>query len=248
MKDDSPSNKSKLWQSENSDRTKYIDEVFSKVHPYYNIMNDCMSLGLHRIWKHEFIYLCSIKPTDQVLELACGSGDISLLLASRCDNKNTLTISDPNPAMLEQTKRRLLDHGHIDFKSIQCYAESIPLPDAHLHHVCISFGIRNATDRTKALYEIKRVLRPGGSLHILEFSHASWKLLNSIRSVWMKKCMMPLAEKFFHDRESYEYLLESIERHPSAPALSQELTSVGFTTVTHVALSGGLVALHHAKK
>ena len=231
------------WAYHQPDRKHKIDQVFTKVAPYYDTMNDLMSFGLHRLWKRACVFLAKLGPEQRVLEVACGSGDLSLLIAEKSPAR--LTLTDPNHTLLQQAQDRLLDQGYI-CQAVPAYAEQLPFADAHFDHVFISFGLRNATSRSQALKEFYRVLAPGGHLTILECNQPTAPILRNARSLWMTRCIIPLADRLFNDRASYQYLEESINHHPNSDALLQELSAHNFRQPSVVKLSGGLVALFRA--
>ena len=171
------------FQIVNADEKQYqVDRVFSKVAQRYDIMNDLMSLGIHHYWKWLTIYTSNIRKKSKVLDLACGSGDLSLLLCEKFYPHLELTLADINPNMLEQAKSRLLNRGYIEnIKLIETNAEQLNFPDQYFDICFIAFGLRNVTDQKKALTEIFRVIKPGGKVCILEFSKPQSKLLKILK-------------------------------------------------------------------
>lgn len=226
-----------------------VREVFDSVANKYDIMNDAMSLGLHRLWKRLAIQYCQIRSHHHVLDLAAGTGDLSLKIAPKIQDKGALVISDINLAMLAQAKIRLLDAGFVEnIQFIQANAECLPFPAQHFDRIIIGFGLRNVTDKAKALQSMAHVLKPGGRLVILEFSHPTSDILSSLYDTYSFKVLPQLGEWIAKDRASYQYLAESIRMHPNQATLQSMVLSAGFDRCEVINLMGGIVAIHQGIK
>ncbi len=219
--------------------------VFSSVAGSYDIMNDLMSLGIHRLWKRFATDLARPRPGQRVLDLAGGTGDLAALLYPRVQPGGHITVSDINPDMLAVGEKRLTDRGMlagIDF--VEADAESLPFPDHSFDLVTLAFGIRNMTHPERALREIHRVLRTGGRVLVLEFSHPRWPGLQSLYDFYSFRILPKLGEFVAKDRESYQYLVESIRRFPDQETFRIMMEDAGFGRVDVHNLSGGIVAIH----
>jgi demethylmenaquinone methyltransferase/2-methoxy-6-polyprenyl-1,4-benzoquinol methylase len=220
-----------------------VRAVFESVAPKYDVMNDFMSLGVHRIWKRIFVNAIGAGPHDTLLDLAGGTGDISFLAMERGAGRVILT--DVNPAMLEVAQGRALSRGLVSGLSFMCVdAERIPLPDRSVERVSIAFGLRNCTDKDAVLAEARRVLRPGGRFHCLEFSKLEVAALDALYDAWSFKALPVIGEYIAKDRASYEYLAESIRMFPDQETLAGMMRSAGLERVSYRNLSGGIVAMH----
>ncbi|MGK7869604.1 class I SAM-dependent methyltransferase [Falsiroseomonas sp. E2-1-a20] len=225
------------------EKASLVREVFSSVAPSYDLMNDMMSLGIHRIWKRIFVNAIAASPRETLLDLAGGTGDIAFGALERGAKRVILT--DVNPAMLEVAQKRALDRGitqGLEFAVVD--AEHIPLPDRSVEKVSIAFGLRNCTDKDAVLREARRVLRPGGRFHCLEFSKVGIEPLARIYDTWSFKVLPEIGARVAKDRESYEYLAESIRRFPDQETLEDMMRDAGLERVAHRNLSGGIVAIH----
>lgn len=224
-------------------KASLVREVFESVAPRYDLMNDLMSLGIHRIWKRIFINAIAASPRETLLDLAGGTGDIAFGALARGAKRVILT--DVNPAMLEVAQKRALDRGitaGLDFAVVD--AEHIPLPDRCVEKVSIAFGLRNCTDKAAVLREARRVLRPGGRFHCLEFSKVAIAPLAKVYDIWSFKVLPEIGARVAQDRDSYEYLAESIRRFPDQDTLAGMMREAGLERVAHRNLSGGIVAIH----
>ncbi len=232
-----------------SEKTERVKAVFSSVASNYDIMNDLMSLGMHRLWKRMLIHVAGLKPGQKVLDLAGGTGDITALIHPKIAPDGHVWLTDINAEMLAKGKDRLLDQGIVDRVSVvQSPAESLPYDDSFFDRVFISFGLRNATDKDQALKEMYRVLKPGGCLFVLEFSQPSWFGLKPIYDIYSFSLLPKMGEWVAGDADSYRYLAESIRMHPDQESLKAMMMLAGFEDVTYHNLSGGIVAIHKGYK
>ncbi|PIT54580.1 bifunctional demethylmenaquinone methyltransferase/2-methoxy-6-polyprenyl-1,4-benzoquinol methylase [Snodgrassella alvi] len=220
--------------------------VFHSVAKNYDVMNDVMSGGLHRVWKHFTITTAPLRKGDRVLDIAGGSGDLSRGWAKRVGRSGEVWLTDINSSMLTVGRDRLLNEG-LALPVALCDAEKLPYPDNYFNLVSVSFGLRNMTHKDVALAEMYRVLQPGGTLLVLEFSHV-FKPLKPIYDLYSFK-MLPLMGKLIaKDADSYQYLAESIRMHPDQETLRQMMLDVGFDSVNYHNLTAGVVALHKGVK
>lgn len=220
--------------------------VFHSVAKNYDVMNDVMSGGLHRIWKHFTITTAPVHKGDKVLDIAGGSGDLSRGWARRVGRSGEVWLTDINSSMLTVGRDRLLNEG-LALPVALCDAEKLPFPDNYFNLVSVSFGLRNMTHKEVALAEMYRVLQPGGTLLVLEFSHV-FKPLKPVYDLYSFK-MLPLMGKLIaKDADSYQYLAESIRMHPDQETLRKMMLDVGFDSVNYHNLTAGVVALHKGVK
>ena len=225
------------------EKAERVAGVFKSVAPRYDIMNDLMSLGTHRLMKRMTIELSGVRPGDRVLDLAGGTGDLAELFAPRVLPGGSVVLADINSSMLGIGRDRLLDSGVGNVLPVQADAERLPFSDGAFDCVSIGFGLRNVTRKEHALAEMLRVLAPGGRVLVLEFSHPRHPLLNQAFDVWSS--LWPTFGKIVTgDADSYRYLNESIRMHPPQEALSDMLEDAGFAAVRCHDLAGGIVALH----
>ncbi|MFI4955430.1 MAG: class I SAM-dependent methyltransferase [Gammaproteobacteria bacterium] len=229
------------------EKTSRVRDVFDSVASRYDIMNDLMSLGLHRGWKRYAVQSAQIEPGQAVLDLAGGTGDITALIAKQLGKSGHLVLADINHNMVIQGRERLLNQGicRVDFAIAN--AEQLPFPDNYFHRVTIGFGLRNVTHKELALQEILRTLRPGGRLLVLEFSRPN-ALLQPLYDTYSFKLLPQIGQWITGDRESYQYLVESIRMHPDQPHLAAMLSDCGFYKVNYENLCGGVVAMHTGYK
>ncbi len=222
-----------------------VGEVFTSVASRYDVMNDLMSLGLHRLWKRHFVATARVRPGQKVLDLAGGTGDIAGLIAPLVGDKGLVVLSDINAQMLARGRDRMLDEGH--GPRVTCAlinAQALPFPRASFDLVTIAFGLRNVTDQAQALAEIQRVLKPGGRVLVLEFSEVRQPLLKPIYDAYSFSVLPRLGKLVAKDEASYRYLAESIRKHPNQAALAALMDSAGFERVEVRNLLGGIVAIH----
>ncbi len=224
------------------EKAKHVRGVFDSVASKYDVMNDLMSLGLHRVWKAYTVQVANLKEGDQVLDIAGGTGDLSMAFAKQVGATGHVVHTDINEAMLSTGRDRLLDHG-LSLPTLVCDAEKLPFPDKHFNVVSVAFGLRNMTHKDTALAEMCRVLKPGGKLLVLEFSKVA-KPLEKIYDWYSFKILPQLGKLVAGDAGSYRYLAESIRMHPSQEDLKTLMKSAGFGHVDFHNLSAGVVALH----
>ena len=228
------------------EKARRVAGVFSSVAQKYDVMNDLMSLGLHRLWKKFTIEIAAPRPGERVLDVAGGTADLSSAFARRVGANGQVWLTDINNAMLGVGRDRLLDEGVLA-PSAQCDAEKLPFPDNHFDIVTVAFGLRNMTHKDKALVEMRRVLRPGGRLLVLEFSKV-WKPLEKVYDAYSFKLLPWLGQKIAGDAESYRYLAESIRMHPDQEALKAMMEQAGLERVEVFNMTAGVVALHRGYK
>jgi demethylmenaquinone methyltransferase/2-methoxy-6-polyprenyl-1,4-benzoquinol methylase len=228
-----------------ADKARRVRQVFDSVAPRYDLMNDLMSLGLHRVWKHLAVELAAARPGERMLDLAGGTGDLTRLLAPRVGSAGRVLLADINGAMLARGRDRLLDAGvagNVDF--LQLDAERLPLADQCLDCVVIGFGLRNVTDKQAALVEMHRVLKPGGRALVLEFSRPVLPGLKPLYDAYSFQVLPRLGRLVAGDADSYRYLAESIRRHPDQDTLLGMLHAAGFERCQYFNFTGGIVAVH----
>jgi demethylmenaquinone methyltransferase/2-methoxy-6-polyprenyl-1,4-benzoquinol methylase len=231
---------------EESQKAKKVAEVFHSVAQRYDLMNDLMSVGLHRLWKHFTIEQSGTREGSRVLDIAGGSGDLSRAFAKRVGKGGQVILTDINSSMLGVGRDRLLDDGIVPLAA-QCDGEKLPFPSNHFDCVTVAFGLRNMTHKDAALKEMYRVLRPSGRLLVLEFSKI-WKPLQPLYDVYSFKALPAMGKLVADDEESYRYLAESIRMHPGQEELKQMMEQAGFERVEYFNLTAGVVALHKGFK
>jgi demethylmenaquinone methyltransferase / 2-methoxy-6-polyprenyl-1,4-benzoquinol methylase len=228
------------------DKAKRVAGVFTSVASKYDIMNDLMSAGLHRIWKRFAVGLANVHEGQRVLDIAGGSGDLSRLFLDKVGKSGQVVLTDINNAMLRVGRDRLLDEGKAT-PSAQCDAEHLPFPDNHFDVVSIAFGLRNVTHKDAALREMRRVLKPGGRVIVLEFSKVA-KPLEKMYDLYSFKVLPKMGELIANDPDSYRYLAESIRMHPGQDELKQMMIDAGLERVDYFNMTGGVVAVHRGYK
>lgn len=228
-----------------AEKAQKVGKVFTSVAGNYDVMNDLMSMGVHRYWKRMAVALLQVSPHHQILDCAGGSGDLTLSLASKLNSQGKVVLADINAAMLAQGRNRVIDAG-LDRKVdvIQVNAECLPFPDNHFDRITMAFGLRNVTDKAKALRSLSRVLVPGGRCLVLEFSKPVFEWLNKIYDHYSFSLLPWLGEKIANDRAAYQYLAESIRQHPDQATLQQMFLDNGFDDCQVHNLTGGIVAMH----
>lgn len=234
---------------EPSQKSQLVRQVFDSVAPRYDLMNDLMSLGLHRLWKQATVSASGVKTGHRVLDVAGGSGDLTQALAKRVGPQGHVVLADINAAMLTTGRDKLINKGYASQISyLQTDAEAIACADNSFDCVTIGFGLRNVTNKEKALQSMLRILKPGGKLLILEFSKPAKAWLNKLYDCYSFKLLPKLGQWIAKDAESYQYLVESIRQHPDQNTLAQMMIQQGYTQVTYDNLTGGIVALHQGYK
>jgi demethylmenaquinone methyltransferase/2-methoxy-6-polyprenyl-1,4-benzoquinol methylase len=231
-----------------SEKTTRVAEIFQSVASQYDLMNDLMSLGLHRLWKKFALELAQLRPGDKVLDVAGGTGDLAKAFIKRVGTRGKVTLLDINAAMLKIGRDRLIDAGLIDIPAIQANAECLPFAEDSFDCLSIAFGLRNVTNKTSALKSMYRVLKPGGRLLVLEFSKPTLGFLQSLYDSYSFEFLPKLGAWIVNDEASYRYLVESIRRHPDQETLKSLILASGFDECEYHNLSGGIVALHRAWK
>ena len=228
-----------------ADKARRVRGVFDSVAGNYDLMNDLMSGGLHRLWKRFTLARTGLRPGQSALDVAGGTGDLSAGMARQVGPSGRVILSDINAAMLAEGRDRLLDKGIAgNLGVVQANAERLPFRDRSFHCVTIGFGLRNVTDKPAAVAEMTRVLKPGGRLLVLEFSQPALEFLRPIYEIYSFQVLPRLGELVAGDRESYQYLAESIRMHPNQYAMLQMLEEAGLEDCRYHNLSGGIVALH----
>ena len=225
-----------------SEKAARVGEVFDRVAERYDLMNDLMSLGLHRVWKSFAIELARPRPGERVLDVASGSGDLARALMRRVAPGGEVWLTDVNHRMLQRGRDRLLDSGALA-PAVQCDAERLPFPAGYFDCVSVGFGLRNMTRKDAALEEMVRVLKPGGRLLVLEFSKV-WKPLEPAYDLYSFRVLPWLGERVAGDAAAYRYLAESIRRHPDQATLAAMLERAGLSQVEVFNLAAGVVAVH----
>jgi len=227
------------------DKTRMVHDVFESVASKYDLMNDLMSLGIHRLWKRHFIAISGIQPGQRVLDLAGGTGDIAALMSKQVGTGGSVVLSDINDAMLAVGRRRMEDRGIVgNIEYSLANAEKLPFADSEFDAVTIAFGLRNVTDQNAALQEMFRVLKPGGRAMILEFSKVEFEGLKKIYDTYSFSILPRLGKVIADDEDSYRYLAESIRKHPGQDKLAGMMEDAGFSNVTYQNMTGGIVAIH----
>jgi|SRR5689334_1195987 demethylmenaquinone methyltransferase/2-methoxy-6-polyprenyl-1,4-benzoquinol methylase len=228
------------------DKARRVEGVFTSVASRYDLMNDLMSLGLHRLWKAFAVARSGVRAGDRVLDVAAGSGDLARALARRAGPAGEVWLTDINRSMLETGRDRALDSG-LALPAVQCDAERLPFPADHFDCVTVAFGLRNMTHKDAALAEMRRVLRPGGRVLVLEFSRV-WAPLARAYDWYSFSVLPSLGRAVAGDEASYRYLAESIRVHPDQETLKAMLEQAGLEQVEYFNLAAGVVALHVGHK
>lgn len=232
-----------------TDKARLVGEVFTSVADRYDLMNDLMSMGVHRLWKRHFVQSSGVRPGDQVLDLAGGTGDITALMNKRVGPRGRIVLADINGAMLDNGRDRLLDEGVTENVAYaQVNAEALPFASNTFNLVTMAFGLRNVTQKQTALDSIFRVLKPGGRVLVLEFSRLQASALRPIYDWYSFKVLPRIGALVANDADSYQYLAESIRKHPDQQTLEAMLQQSGFEQCRYRNLSAGLVAIHSGVK
>ncbi len=231
------------------EKTRRIIDVFTSVASEYDLMNDIMSLGVHRLWKRQAVHLCAIRKNFHVLDLAGGTGDIARLIHKQLGDDGRVTLCDINANMLQQGRDRFVDQGVIKGVGyVQANAEALPFEDNSFDCMTIAFGLRNVTNKDVALRSMYNKLKYGSQLVILEFSKIVIPFLDKLYDQYSFKLIPLFGKAVANDEASYQYLVESIRMHPDQETLSSMMKKVGFEKVQYHNLTGGIVAIHRAYK
>lgn len=231
------------------DKEHMVADVFHSVAAQYDVMNDLMSFGVHRVWKHFTIEHSAAKAGQKILDLAGGTGDLTAKFSRRVGEKGEVYLGDINDSMLRVGRDKLIDKGIVGNVSyVQMNAEALPFPDDYLDCISIGFGLRNVTNKDKALAEMHRILKPGGRLLVLEFSKPVLPGLGTLYDQYSFRVLPLMGKLVAKDGDSYQYLAESIRMHPDQETLKEMIETAGFGKVDYFNMTGGIVALHKAYK
>lgn len=231
------------------EKSRRVREVFDSVAGRYDVMNDLMSVGLHRLWKRYLLSQTLLRPGQRALDVAGGTGDVAAGMARQVGRAGLVLLSDINAAMLVRGRDRLIDDGHAgNTVALQLDAERIPFADRSFHCVTIAFGLRNVTDKAAALASMARVLKPGGRLLVLEFSQLAVPALRPLYDAYSFRVLPRLGQLVAGDADSYRYLAESIRRHPDQETLLSMMRDAGLENCSYTNLSGGVVAVHRGHR
>ena len=230
-------------------KASMVADVFHSVASRYDLMNDLMSVGIHRIWKRFTIELSGVRKGHSVLDIAGGTGDLAARFADIVGPEGAVVLADINESMLKVGRDKLLDSGHLgNLEFVQADAQYLPFPDDSFDCITIAFGLRNVTDKDKALRSMLRVLKPGGRLLVLEFSKPQNALLSKAYDAYSFKVLPVMGRLVANDSDSYQYLAESIRVHPDQETLKEMMEDAGFTRCEYHNMTGGVVALHKGIK
>ena len=231
------------------EKQKKVGDIFHSVAKNYDLMNDLMSAGVHRLWKRFTIELSNVPPGQVVLDLAGGSGDLTRMLCKKVGKSGNVILADMNAAMLSVGRNRLLDEGLLEnIRFVQANAENLPFPTNSFHCITMAFGLRNVTDKAAALSSMFHSCKPGGKIMILEFSTPILPGLKPFYDWYSFNILPKLGQIFAKDSGSYQYLAESIRMHPGQDELKSMIETAGFEDCRYYNLTGGIVALHVAYK
>ncbi len=231
------------------EKSTLVRGVFDSVASRYDLMNDLMSMGIHRLWKRFAVELSGVRAGQQVLDLASGTGDLAERFAGLVGPEGLVMMTDINANMLRTGRDRMLDHGHAgNVQYAQVNAEQLPFPDNRFDCITIGFGLRNVTDKQKALEAMYAALKPGGRALVLEFSHPVNKPLQKIYDLYSFTLLPKIGKLVVDDEESYRYLAESIRMHPDQESLKEMMEAAGFEKCDYHNLTGGVVAIHRGFK
>ncbi|MCK4494562.1 MAG: bifunctional demethylmenaquinone methyltransferase/2-methoxy-6-polyprenyl-1,4-benzoquinol methylase UbiE [Methylococcales bacterium] len=236
-------------QVDTDEKVKLVRGVFDSVAAQYDVMNDLMSLGIHRIWKRIAIQLANVRSGNKVLDLAGGTGDLTIRFEQRVGKNGEVVLADINSEMLRTGRDRLIDKGLVgNIRYAQVNAECLPFADNTFDCVSIAFGLRNVTDKDAALRSILRVLKPGGRLIVLEFSHPTDKLTKKVYDFYSFNLLPKIGGLVAKDEDSYRYLAESIRMHPKQDELKAMMEDAGFDRCEYFNITQGIVAVHRGYK
>ena len=226
-----------------------VADVFHSVAAKYDVMNDLMSFGVHRLWKRFTIDMSGVRPGNKVLDLAGGTGDLTKKFSKIVGPAGKVVLADINSSMLEVGRERLTNQGYVgNIEYVQANAQYLPFEDNTFDVITIAFGLRNVTDKDEALRSMFRVLKPGGRLLVLEFSQANNPLLKKAYDLYSFTALPLMGKIVTNDSESYKYLAESIRMHPDQETLKGMMQDAGFNRVSYHNMTGGMVALHRGIK
>lgn len=234
---------------EKGQKAAMVADVFHSVAAKYDLMNDLMSMGIHRLWKRFAIDCSGVRAGHHVLDIAGGTGDLTAKFSRVVGPQGKVVLADINDSMLKVGRDKLIDQGivgNVDY--VQANAEALPFPDNSFDLITIAFGLRNVTDKDKALASMYRVLKPGGRLLVLEFSKPQSEVLEKAYDFYSFHALPKMGQLIAGDAESYQYLAESIRMHPDQDTLKDMMENVGFEQATYYNLTGGIVALHRGYK
>ena len=235
-------------QVDEKDKADLVGDVFDSVAQNYDLMNDLMSFGIHRLWKKIAVETSGLREDFIVLDLAGGTGDMVKLMRSKISNKGSIILSDINWSMLKEGRNRLIDEGVEDVQIAQIDAQYLPFKDNTFDLITIAFGLRNVTDKKAALESILSSLKPGGKLMILEFSRPTNEFFRELYDIFSFEVIPKIGEFVAQSEDSYRYLAESIRMHPTQEELKGLMESVGFSNCNFDDLTNGVVAIHSGKK
>lgn len=246
-------NPEKNWfgykQIDENEKTSLVMDVFDSVAPKYDIMNDAMSFGIHRLWKNRLIREINPRPHYKYLDVAGGTGDIAFKIQEKCNGKADITICDINYEMLNIGRDRAIDKGQVNkYSWITGNAETLPIPSSSMDIYTIAFGLRNVTRIDNALQEAYRILKPGGRFYCLEFSHVTEPFFKKIYDIYSDMLIPKMGEIIAKDKDSYQYLVESIRKFPKQEELAQRIKNAKFDKAGYKNLSNGIVAIHIGEK
>ena len=235
-------------QIDPEEKSEKVKSIFDNVVEGYDVMNDLMSFGIHRIWKRVAVEMSEIRPNSSILDLAGGTGDMIKLMATRLSHEGTAILSDINEKMLVSGRDKLIDSGINNFLSVQIDAQFLPFKQDTFDVISIAFGLRNVTDKRRALNSILHCLKPGGRLLVLEFSKPTNEMLREIYDFYSFEIIPKLGEIVLSSEESYQYLAESIRMHPNQEELKDLFEECGFENCKYENLTNGIVAIHTGTK
>jgi demethylmenaquinone methyltransferase / 2-methoxy-6-polyprenyl-1,4-benzoquinol methylase len=231
------------------EKASMVRGVFDSVAEHYDIMNDLMSMGVHRIWKRIAVQLSNVRKGEQVLDLAGGTGDLTTLFEQRVGDEGNVVLADINAQMLRTGRNRLIDRGLVgNVQYTQVNAECLPFADNSFDCVCIAFGLRNVTDKDAALRSMYRVLKPGGRAIVLEFSHPIDPITEKVYDFYSFNLLPKIGKWVAKDEDSYRYLAESIRMHPKQDELKAMMETAGFERCEYFNMTQGIVAVHRGYK
>lgn len=231
------------------DKEEMVAGVFHSVAARYDLMNDLMSGGIHRIWKRFTIELSGVRKGNRVLDIAGGTGDLAAKFSRLVGDKGEVVLADINDSMLKVGRDKLFNRGQVgNIEYVQANAEALPFPDNYFDCITISFGLRNVTEKDNAIRSMLRVLKPGGRLLVLEFSKPKSELLSKVYDRYSFNILPTMGKLITNDAESYRYLAESIRMHPDQETLKGMMEEAGFESCKYYNMTGGIVAIHRGIK